>query len=935
MLLNMLTRILGNKNQRELKRLSALVDQINLLETQVSGLTDQELQAKTGYLKNLIQQENNSLDQILPQAFACVREAGKRALGLRHYDVQLIGGIVLHRGKIAEMQTGEGKTLVATLPAYLNSLAGGKVHIVTVNDYLAKRDAAWMQPLYNLLGIKVGSVYSGQARADKQAAYQADVIYGTNNEFGFDYLRDQMVFRIEDKLQGTLSYAIIDEVDSILIDEARTPLIISGAAENSSELYQQIDQIIPLLTRETQILQQKTSILTEDQPEPTGDYIVDEKNRQIEITEAGHEKLEQILRQKHVLAEQQDLYGVENLKILHHIQAALKAHVLFQRNVHYIVKEKQIVIVDEHTGRSMPGRRWSEGIHQALEAKEHLPIQHENQTLASTTFQNYFRLYDKLAGMTGTADTEAVEFHQIYGLDVVIIPPNKPNQRIDHNDLIYMNQEEKYQAIVDDIKQCHSKKQPVLVGTASIESSEKLSSILQQHHIQHAVLNAKQHLREAHVIAQAGKPGAITIATNMAGRGTDIILGGNLEAEIAALQDEEKTEDHIKTLTTQWQKAHQEVLVAGGLKVIGSERHESRRIDNQLRGRSGRQGDPGATRFFLSLEDNLLRIFASGNMRSFMQKMAVPGQPIEHKMINNAIAKAQRRVERHNFDIRKQLLEYDDIANEQRQAIYQQRHELMTSANMEDIVLAIYPGLIQQIFQHHIPAQSVEEHWDITGLKEAIKAQFGLDLPIQDWLDQDDAIDDQALQQRLEQKIQQAYQNKKQSVPEEVLVKAQKHIMLQVLDVQWKEHLAHMDQLRQAIQWRGYAQKNPKQEYKREAFVLFQRLLHQIQAETIRVLFHLNFSIEQLSDMDQAKQKSAQDMNEIALEHQQPENLLASQQHKIDLAEGSVKPVHVTTEQQKAMTAQPYTRSFSKIGRNEPCPCKSGKKFKHCHGKLN
>ena len=935
MLLNILTKIFGNKNQRELKRLNLKVEQVNHFEKTLTNLSDQELRDKTFALRDQVQSKGKSLDQVLPEAFACVREAGKRTLELRHYDVQLIGGMVLHQGKIAEMQTGEGKTLVATLPAYLNSLSGKKVHIVTVNDYLAQRDAEWMKPLYNLLGVSVGFVCSSQPSTDKRAAYQADIVYGTNNEFGFDYLRDNMALSIEDKLQGELSYAIIDEVDSILIDEARTPLVISGPAEDSSELYRQINPIIPSLVRETQVLTNKTSILDTDQPEPLGDYIVDEKDRQVEITEVGHDKLEKLLREKSLLPEDQDLYALSNLKILHHIQAALKAHVLFQKNVHYIVKDQQIVIIDEHTGRSMAGRRWSEGIHQAIEAKENLPIQNENQTLASTTFQNYFRLYTKLAGMTGTADTEAFEFRQIYGLDVVVIPSNKPNQRIDYNDLIYMNLQEKYEAIIAEIKTCHSKNQPVLVGTASIEASEQLSAMLDKLGIKHNVLNAKQHEREAGVIAQAGKPGMITIATNMAGRGTDIILGGNLEAELDKLED--KTETAINKRTEQWRQAHQQVLEAGGLHVIGGERHESRRIDNQLRGRSGRQGDPGSTRFFLSLEDNLLRIFASNAMRGLMQKIAVSNQPIEHSMVNNAIAKAQKRVERHNFDIRKQLLEYDDIASEQRQLIYHERHQLIHELGLlespdntenipKDMVLSIYPKVLTQIINQYIAPDTMAETWDIPGLEEALKKQFNIVLPVQQWLDQDDKMDEDALKIKLSEAMDQHYQTRKEAVPEMVFVKAQKYMMLQILDAKWKEHLANMDQLRQGIQWRGYAQKSPKQEYKREAFELFQTLLYEIQLETVRLIFHVQFSA-QLPGMEQNKA----DTERMTLEHKAPDSPLAERDNSF---EDGVLAKEKSEAGEGNKADQPYVREFPKVGRNQPCPCNSGKKYKHCHGAL-
>ena len=796
MLISTVKKIFGTRNDRELKRMGKVVARINALEEAMQALDDDALRAKTEEFRSRLS-EGETLAQLLPEAFAVVREAGVRALGMRHFDVQLIGGMTLHDGKIAEMRTGEGKTLVATLPAYLNSLPDHSVHLVTVNDYLAGRDAAWMGPLYEFLGLSVGVVRSGQSGEEKKAAYACDVVYGTNNEFGFDYLRDNMAFSMADKSQGKLAFAIVDEVDSILIDEARTPLIISGAAEDSSELYKTINRLIPKLTPE--------------QEEQGGDFTVDEKQRSIELTEGGHEKVEGMLIEAGLLKNDDSLYAATNLGLLHHVHSGLRAHVLFQRDVEYIVQEGQVILIDEHTGRTMPGRRLSEGLHQAIEAKEGVKIQSESQTLASTTFQNFFRLYDKLAGMTGTADTEAFEFRQIYGLDCVVIPTNVPMLRDDLNDLVYLTREEKFEAIIDDVRACIESGAPVLVGTASVETSEELSQAFQKQAIEHKVLNAKYHEQEAEIIAQAGRPGVVTIATNMAGRGTDIVLGGNLEAELAA-HGESLDDTAREQLTSEWQQRHDAVIAAGGLHILGTERHESRRIDNQLRGRSGRQGDPGVSRFYLSLEDSLMRIFASERVKSFMQAMGMErGEAIEHRMVTNAIEKAQRKVEGRNFDIRKQLLEYDDVANDQRQIIYRQRDELLSDDEIAETITAIRQDVVNDAIDGFIPPMSVEEQWDVPGLEKQLEAEFGLTLPVAQWLDEDNSLHEETLRDRIVASVQSAYDEKAASIGAGMR-QLEKQIMLQVLDTLWKEHLQVMDQLRQGIHLRAYANKNPKQE---------------------------------------------------------------------------------------------------------------------------
>jgi len=899
-------KIFGTRNDRELKRLGKIVRKINALEEAMQALDDAALAAKTGEFRQRLA-DGATLDDILPEAFAVTREASQRTLGMRHFDVQLIGGMALHEGKIAEMGTGEGKTLVATLPAYLNALSGKSVHLITVNDYLAGRDAQWMSPLYRFLGVSVGVVRSGQTQEQKREAYQADIIHGTNNEFGFDYLRDNMAFRLEDKLQGELSFAIVDEVDSILIDEARTPLVISGASEDSSALYQRINKLVPLLKRDVEGQE--------------GHFTVDEKQRQIELTEMGHEYVEELLTGEGLLQEGDSLYAATNLNLLHHVYSGLRAHALFHRDVEYIVQGDQVVLIDEHTGRTMTGRRLSEGLHQAIEAKEGVRIQNESQTLASTTFQNYFRLYKKLAGMTGTADTEAFEFRQIYGLEVLVIPTNKPRQRKDLNDLVYLTREEKFDAIVTDVKDCVEKGAPVLVGTASVETSEELSQRFRAAKIPHKVLNAKYHEQEAEIIAQAGRPGVVTIATNMAGRGTDIVLGGSLEAELESLGD--VSDAQRAELTEAWRQRHEAVLAAGGLHILGTERHESRRIDNQLRGRAGRQGDPGLSRFYLSLEDNLMRIFASDRVKSFMQALGMEkGEAIEHRMVTNAIEKAQRKVEGRNFDIRKQLLEYDDVANDQRQIIYQQRNELLGEADIADTITAIREDVVNEAISSYIPPMSVEEQWDVPGLERQLEAEFAVTLPLQQWLDEDDSLHEEALREKIVAAVQEAYDAKCADVGPPMR-KIEKQIMLQVLDTLWKDHLATMDHLRQGIHLRAYAQKNPKQEYKRESFALFEQLLQNLKYEVIKFLSHVQIQHQDESALIEARRREAAEREKLAFQH-----AAASAMAEEALASGAA-------ESAPAETPQTFTREQPKVGRNEPCPCGSGKKYKQCHGRID
>ena len=911
----MFKRLFGSKNSRELKRMGKLVKTINALEEQYQAVED--LPSVTTALRERLR-AGETLDQILPDAFAAVREAAVRTLELRPFDEQMIGGITLHDGKIAEMRTGEGKTLVATLPAYLNALPGDGVHIVTVNDYLARRDADWMRPVYAALGLTVGVVTSRQDPIAKREAYAADITYGTNNEFGFDYLRDNMAFTLDDKFQRGLNYAIIDEVDSILIDEARTPLIISGPAEESTELYKKINKLAPKLKQQAFVeVNSPLDRLNGDAPEEEGDFMVDEKHRQVELTEQGHQKVEDELVRMGVLEEGDSLYATSNLNLLSHVQAALKAHAIFKRDVDYMVTNGEVVIVDEHTGRAMPGRRWSEGIHQAVEAKEGVPIQNETQTLASTTFQNYFRIYDKLAGMTGTADTEAFEFRQIYGLDVVVIPTHKPMVRADHNDLVYLTLQEKYDAIVEDIQACQAENRPVLVGTASIESSEIISRELKKHGIEHNVLNAKQHESEAVIVAQAGRPGAVTIATNMAGRGTDIVLGGNWEVELA----EDATEAEVEKAREQWQPVHDQVLEAGGLHIIGTERHESRRIDNQLRGRSGRQGDPGSSRFYLSMEDNLMRIFASERMRNIMQSLGMEqGEAIEHRMVNNAIEKAQRKVEGQNFDIRKNLLEYDDVANDQRQVIYQQRKDLMAADDISGMVAGMREEVVYDVVGEYVPPQSLEEQWDIEGLEQALQTEFSSQQPVQQWLDEDEELNEESLLKKILEQIEGEYAAKEAQWAEMGIDMrlAEKQIMLQLLDQRWKEHLAAMDHLRSSIGLRAYAQKQPKQEYKRESFELFQELLFSIKRDVVRFLSRVE--IERPDEVEaQERQRRAEAEKRMNYTHAESSALGASE-------EPAPPP-----EPEKVET---FVRGERKVGRNEPCPCGSGKKYKQCHGKV-
>ena len=908
MVLQSISKILGSKNDRELRRMRRVVRKINDLEPDIEQLSDEALRGQRHLLRSRLD-EGQSLEDLLPEAFATVREAGRRALGLRLFDVQMIGGITLHEGKIAEMRTGEGKTLVATLPLYLNAIIGQGVHLVTVNDYLAKHGAEWMGPVYEALGMTVGVVYAQQNPAEKKAAYQADITYGTNNEFGFDYLRDNMAFSSEERVLRGLHFAIVDEVDSILIDEARTPLIISGGVENTADVYKAINTIIPSLT-----LQIRTPEDIEAEREPPGDYFVDEKQRDVELTEEGHRKVENLLVRKGLLAEGESLYGTANLTLLHHVSAALKAHSLYHRDVDYLIADGEVVIVDEHTGRTMPGRRWSGGIHQAIEAKENVNITNESQTLASTTFQNYFRLYQKLAGMTGTADTEAFEFRQIYALDVVVIPTNLPMIRDDLNDLIFMSTEEKYEAIAEEIGDCLKKNAPVLVGTASIESSELLSALLGKKKIKHSVLNAKFHEKEAEIIAQAGQPGTVTIATNMAGRGTDIILGGNPDAEKA--KQVNPTPEQLAEVDQKWREDHQRVLDAGGLHVIGTERHESRRIDNQLRGRAGRQGDPGYSRFYLSLEDDLMRIFASDRVRGFMQNMGMEsGEAIEHRMVTNAIEKAQRKVEGRNFDIRKQLLEYDDVANDQRQMIYRQRNELIESEDISDVVEALWDDVVNNVIDGFIPPQSLEEQWDVPGLEQALHTDFNISLPIRNWLDEDASLHEETLREKIIEEIRAEYVAKESQVGPQIRL-FEKRIMLDILDNLWKEHLAAMDYLRQGIHLRAYAQKTPKNEYKREAFELFENLLGSIRLEVVRFLSRVQFQTQE--DVEALDRRRREEGSRAKLNYQKP---------PASAMEGEQAP--------EPGPRTPFVRREKKVGRNEPCPCGSGRKYKVCHGKLN
>ena len=909
----------GTRNARELKRMGRLVGRINALEETMQGRSAEELAATTATLKERLA-GGASLEELLPEAFAAVREASRRKQGERPYDVQLVGGIALHEGKIAEMRTGEGKTLAATLPAYLNALAGA-VHVVTVNDYLARRDAAWMAPIYNALGMEVGVVQSNQDGASKRTAYQADVVYGTNNEFGFDYLRDNMAFTKEDRVQRALDFAIVDEVDSILIDEARTPLIISGPADQSTDLYVKIDKLAPKLTRQEKIESGLPAVLAGNEPPPeeTGDFFVDEKNRQVELTERGHELVENELKRLGVLDDNDSLYAAVNLGLLHHVHAALRAHFLFERDVHYMVQNGEIVIVDEHTGRAMAGRRWADGLHQAVEAKERVPIRNETQTLASTTLQNYFRLYGKLSGMTGTADTEAMEFKQIYGLDVIIVPTHKPMIRDDRNDLVYMTEDEKFDAVVDEIHEATTAGQPVLVGTASIESSERLSGELKRRKVKHSVLNAKQHEREAEIVAQAGRPSVVTIATNMAGRGTDIVLGGNLEAEITAL-GESPDAAQVEATKHAWQERHDAVIAAGGLHIVGTERHESRRIDNQLRGRAGRQGDPGSSRFFLSMEDNLMRIFTPERVRNFMQSLGIEkGEAIEHGMVNRSIEKAQRRVEGQNFDARKNLLEFDDVANDQRHYVYRQRNELMEAEDISEAVEEMRTEVVAEVVGEYIPPQSIEDQWDVPGLEQALAAEFNCRAPVAQWLEEDENLAEDTLRERVATAVADDYAAKaaQWTAAGIDMRQVEKQLMLQVLDQKWKEHLGVMDHLRQGIHLRAYAQKQPKQEYKRESFALFQQLQDNISHDVIRWLSRIEVQrqaeIEEAERERRLKESGAMRYNQAEEDQAQPRRRAAAESAKVET----------------------FVRSGRKVGRNEPCPCGSGKKYKHCCGRTS
>jgi preprotein translocase subunit SecA len=921
--MSIFNKIFGSSNSRKIKKLQKVVDRINGLEPSLEALSDDELKAKTEEFKQRFD-SGESMEALLPEAFAVVREAGKRTLQMRHFDVQMIGGIVLHEGSISEMRTGEGKTLMATLPAYLNGLTGKGVHLVTVNEYLAERDANWMRPLYEFLGLSVGIIGSGQSPELKKAAYNCSITYGTNNEFGFDYLRDNMAFRLDDKMQRELNFAIVDEVDSILIDEARTPLIISGAAEDSSKLYTAINQLVPKLEKGIKAEKSKMEMMDKSfVPEESGHFTVDEKNRSVELTESGHEFVEQILISKKLLEEGDSLYSATNLSLLHHIHAALKAHHLFKKDIEYIVQNKHIVLIDEHTGRTMEGRRLSEGLHQALEAKEGLEIQSESQTLASTTFQNYFRLYNNLSGMTGTADTEAFEFSQIYGLDVVVIPTNMPMIRVDANDLIYLSMDEKLEAIVRDITEMSAKGAPVLVGTASIDTSETLSNFLNKENIKHEVLNAKFHEREAQIIAEAGRPGVVTIATNMAGRGTDIVLGGKWESEVAELEN--PTQEQIAKIKADWQLRHDQVIAAGGLHIVGTERHESRRIDNQLRGRSGRQGDPGYSRFYLSMEDNLLRIFATDGVKNFMRRLGMErGEAIEHGMVTKQIEKAQRKVEGRNFDIRKQLLEYDNVANDQRTIIYRQRNELMASDDISELIKEMRTEVVGQIVDDYIPPQSVPEQWDVEGLQQAIDTEFATHQNIQQWLDEDDQLYEEQLKLKIDEILTADYADKCRAVGDKMRT-FEKQITLQILDGLWKDHLATMDHLRQGIFLRSYGGKNPRQEYKREAFALFQDLMTNLQQEVVKVLSHVKIRQEDEVDAIERQREQERARERVNFQHQAVSALP-------DQASAEAPPAG--QGQAEGEKVAPFVREVAKVGRNEPCPCGSGKKYKVCHGKI-
>ena len=914
-MVSLLKALFGSRNDRILKEYRRRVTQINSLEPQFAALSDDQLRAKTGEFRQRLEQ-GVKLDDLLPEAFAVVREASKRVFGMRHFDVQMLGGIALHNGKIAEMRTGEGKTLTATLPVYLNALAGKGVHVVTVNDYLARRDAEWMGRLYNFLGLSVGVVVPQQPNEEKIEAYRADITYGTNNEFGFDYLRDNMEYRSEDRRQRALYFAIVDEVDSILIDEARTPLIISGQAEDNTELYRRMNAIAPMLQR-------MAAEPKPQEPEPEGDFWVDEKGQQVHISEAGHEKAERLLVQHGLLPEGESLYEPRNITLVHHLMVALRAHHLFFRDQQYVVQNGEVIIVDEFTGRLMVGRRWSDGLHQAVEAKEGVQIQHENQTLASITFQNYFRMYEKLAGMTGTADTEAYEFQQIYGLETVLIPTNRPMIRIDQNDQVYKTDAEKYNAILADIRDCHERGQPVLVGTTSIENSERLSHMLKQHGLPHEVLNAKQHAREAEIVAEAGKPGRITIATNMAGRGTDIVLGGSVDKMIDlvrkddSLSEDQKTQ-RIETIRAEWAPANEAVKKAGGLRIIGPERHESRRIDNQLRGRAGRQGDPGSSRFYLSLEDPLMRIFAGDRVRAIMERLKLPeGEPIEARMVSRSIESAQRKVEARNFDIRKQLLEYDDVANDQRKVLYAQRNEVLEASDVGDTVRGLIEAAITERFRQFVPEGSVEDQWDVPALQSTLEADWGIVMPLTEMLEKEPELTDDDLLERIMVQAKHVYESKVELVSREAWAPFERSVLLQSIDTHWRAHLQALDHLRQGIHLRGYAQRDPKQEYKREAFVLFSEMLDRVRNDVVRVLLMVRVQTPEQVE-EPAEQEAPAN---VRYHHSDYDKALSGEDLGLNetaaggaLADGSAVP---------------------KVGRNEPCPCGSGKKYKQCHGRLS
>jgi preprotein translocase subunit SecA len=917
MIPRLLRAVFGSRNDRLIKTYSRTVARINALEPQVAALSDEALAAKTPELKDRLAR-GETLDGLLPEAFAVVREAAKRTLDMRHFDVQLVGGMVLHHGKIAEMRTGEGKTLVATLPAYLNALTGKGVHIVTVNDYLASRDAAWMGKVYNFLGLTVGTILSQMPHEQKHAAYAADITYGTNNEFGFDYLRDNMAMRVDERFQRGLHYAIVDEVDSILIDEARTPLIISGQADDRTDVYLKMDAVAPLLKRQA----------TPDSP---GDFYVDEKNHTVLLSEAGHENAEQLLARAGILPEGASLYEAAHISLNHHLYQALRAHNLFFRDRHYVVQNNEVIIVDEFTGRLMPGRRWSDGMHQALEAKERVEIQSENQTLASITFQNYFRLFEKLAGMTGTADTEAYEFQEIYNLEVVVVPTHMPMIRVDRLDQVYKTEAEKYHAVLADIKDCHGRGQPVLVGTTSIENSEKLAAMLQKEGLAHQVLNAKQHAYEAQIVAEAGRPKMVTIATNMAGRGTDIVLGGNVEKKVDVVKadpdlDEAAKAERIAQLRAEWRTLHQQVVDAGGLHIIGTERHESRRIDNQLRGRSGRQGDPGSSRFYLALDDQLLRIFAGERIRAIMERLKMPeGEPIEHTLVTRSIESAQRKVEAHNFDIRKQLLEYDNVANDQRKNVYELRNRILENQGVTEMVKDLRDGVVTDIFRVHVPPESVEEQWDIPGLEAELFSTLGVHAPAKKWLEEEPNLGEEALLDRIIAAADAGYAERLSYVPADALAHTERYVLLQILDQHWREHLSALDHLRQGIHLRGYAQKNPKQEYKREAFELFGAMLETVKLEATRVLTHIVLRTpEQVREIERLEAEARAPEN-VQYQHPVMEEALVGAGAEAE-ADGQVETLRKPA---------PFVRQMGKVGRNDPCPCGSGKKFKHCHGRLS